>query len=606
MKILAKSTILPCLSLFCLPGSGHAAEDSLFKNVAPDLGLAGVAAKDCIFVDLNGDGYHDIVLDCRRFFLSDGGARFLPQEDVGIEFPRVTVTPVKEDGSPDSDKAQERDYVPQYLSFADLDNDGDQDAAWGVLADWVRKEGERFVAVEECDPGVRSRIYLNDGHGRFAEAPSSEYSVPDSPGPAKCLALVDANADGLLDLFEGRDYRRYGELQDCGIDRLWIGDGKGRFKDGTEAAGLMTVPEPEKDDSSRPTYGVTHGDLNNDGLQDLLALTYGRQWNRQWQNQGGGRFADVGRTTGFAGDDITHGRYPGDQREAERPFRSNGNTFDCAIADYDNDGDLDCFLGEIAHAWAGEASDPPSLLVNLGEEGDWKFERHPVMEFLPERPFRDQRNYNYGDLHAGWLDYDNDQLQDLLIASGDYPDGQFLRLYRQEQDHTFSEVTEEAGFNWEGCGDLSLGDFDRDGDVDILIGRSFMRLNQEHRDRFMDGMKLNEVGLFRNEVGNRNHWLNVRLQGKGKGSANRSGIGARIFVTTGDVTQIREIRAGSGLTNHQDPPEACFGLGEAEKIDRLVVRWPDRTRKEQVFKDVPADRFVTVVQGSTRLLFEEK
>ena len=606
MKICTNPVVPAALLLTVLCHTTHAAEEYLFTNVAPDLGLAGETSKDCIFVDLNGDPYLDIVLDRQRFFLSENGAEFVPQEYVGIEFPRVTVTPLKEDGTPDMEKATEREYAPQYLHFADLDNDGDQDAVWGVLKDWVHFDGKQFVTVEECDPGVRSCVYLNDGEGFFEAAPYSEYAAPLSAGPAKCLAMVDADSDGLLDLFEGRDYRRYGVLNDCGVDRLWVGDGKGRFKDGTEAAGLMTVPEPEKENSSRPSYGVTHADLNNDGQQDLLALSYGRQWNRQWQNQGNGRFIDVGRATGFAGDDITHGRYPGDRREAERPYRSNGNTFDCAIADYDNDGDLDCFLGEIAHAWAGEASDPPSLLINLGKEGGWRFDRQAVMEFLPARPFRDRTNYNYGDLHVGWLDYDNDQLQDLLIASGDYPDGQFLRLYRQQQDHTFIEVTEQAGFNWEGCGDLSLGDFDRDGDVDILIGRSFMRLNQAHRDRYMNGMKLNEVGLFRNEVGNRNHWLNVRLEGKGKGRANRSGIGARILVTTGDVTQSREIRAGSGLTNHQDPPEACFGLGEAEMIDRLVVRWPDRSNKEQVFKDVPVDRFVTVVQGSTKLQVEEE
>ncbi len=68
----------------------------------------------------------------------------------------------------------------------------------------------------------------------------------------------------------------------------------------------------------------------------------------------------------------------------------------------------------------------------------------------------------------------------------------------------------------------------------------------------------------------------------------------------------RELRAGSGLANHQDPPEACFGLGEATVVDRLIIRWPDRNATEQVFEDVPADRFATVVQGSMKLNLEEK
>ena len=83
-----------------------------------------------------------------------------------------------------------------------------------------------------------------------------------------------------------------------------------------------------------------------------------------------------------------------------------------------------------------------------------------------------------------------------VVSSGDYPDGQFLRLYRQLPDHTFEEVTSIAGFDWEGCGGLSLGDFDRDGDVDVLVGRSFLRLNQAHRDEPMGGRQAHGVGAI--------------------------------------------------------------------------------------------------------------
>jgi hypothetical protein len=115
----------------------------------------------------------------------------------------------------------------------------------------------------------------------------------------------------------------------------------------------------------------------------------------------------------------------------------------------------------------------------------------------------------------------------------------------------------------------------------------------------MGGITVNEVGLFRNDVANRtgNHWLNVRLVGKGKGGANRAGIGARVLVTAGGRTQVREIRCGSGLANHEDALEACFGLGTAERVERLEVHWPDRRHTVQTIEDVPVDRFVTVTQG---------
>lgn len=597
MRPLALALLVVLLPLVAL------AEDRpWFTNVARESGLADVPAKDAILVDLNGDGFYDLCLDRSRFYLSDGGRAFKVYDAHGLAFPKARVVPLTDQGQPDEAKGAEQEILPHVLYFADVDNDGDADAVWGVHSSWEHFDGKAWVSVPACDPGVRSSVWLNDGKGKFARAPESAYTAKDAFGPVSAVALVDTDLDGRLDLYEGREYRRYGVLYGCGVDRLWKGDGKGGFTDVTRAAGMWLEAEPGQPNSARPSYGVTHADWNNDGRPDLMEMAYGRQWNLQWRNQGDGTFAEVGRETGFAGDDITHGRYPpGVGRPPEQPFRSNGNTFDCAVGDVDNDGDLDCFLGEIRHAWAGESSDFPALLLNQGEAGGWKFKRIPVTELLPPREFRDPANFNYGDLHVAFADVDNDGRLDLFIGSGDYPDGQFLRLYRQKDDGAFEEATKVAGFDWEGCGDLSIGDLDRDGDVDVVAGRSFMRLSQEHRDKFMGGLKVNAVGVFRNDVANRsgNHWLVVTLRGKGEGAANRAGIGARIAVTAGGVTRIREIRAGSGLGNHQDPPEAHFGLGKAAKIDRVTVRWPNAGRTEQVFENVPLDRHVTLVEGET-------
>lgn len=581
--------------------------EPLFENVTAAIGLNGVPAKDCILADLDGDGFWDLILDRRHCYLSradakaPGGRRFIAHDDTGIDFPKVNKVPLDANGAPDRAKAREIEFVPQYLYFADVDNDGDTDAIAGVHSDWQRLDAQQqqWIDVAEADPGVRSAVWLNDGRGRFARGPASGFSSKDAAGPAMALAMVDFDRDGNLDLYEGREYRRYGELFGCGVDRLFRGDGKGGFADVTGQAGLLTVPQPGTDRSSRPSYGVTTGDLDGDGHTDLLQMAYGRQWNYQWRNRGDGTFEEVGKQTGFAGDDVTDGRYPDwVRRPPEQPFRANGNTFDCAVADYDNDGDLDCFLGEIQHEWAGPSSDPSSLLINLGKEQGHRFRRVPIGELLPARSFRGA-HWNHGDMHVAFLDYDLDGLQDLLIASGDYPDGQFVRLYRQRSDHGFDEVTGQAGFDWEGAGGVSIGDVDRDGDPDVVVGRSFARLDQPHRDRYMHGIRVNEVGVFLNRAGERsgNHWLNVRLVGKGGGGANRAGIGAWIRVTCGGVTQLRELRAGAGLSNHEDPPEACFGLGKAAKVDRITVRWPDANGSEQSFVDLPVDRFVTLRQG---------
>ena len=588
-------------------GDPPSAPPTLFENVTAALGLSGQRAKDIVLTDLNGDGWLDLVADRRRMYVSDGGTAFRPFEDSGLPFPTIKNVKLAGNGKLTKGKTPTREYVPLYLYFADVDNDGDQDAIYGVQSAWEFWNGREFAFQAEADHGLRSTVFLNDGSGAFKAAPTSEFSAKENARVVMALAICDVDRDGHLDLFEGSQYRVYGASLESGVDRLWRGAGNGKFVDATQGAGLMTTREPGTKTSSRPTYGVTHADIDNDGDQDLLALSYGRQWNRLWRNDGAGKFTDVGQTSRFAGDAIRHGKYPewaqaffekrGSRRADEAPFRSNGNTFDCAVGDIDNDGDLDLFLGEITHAWAGEASDLSSLLVN----NDGAFEHRTADDFLPKRDRRNERSWNNGDLHVAWLDYDNDTRLDLLIGSGDYPDGQFLRLYRQEADGTFTEVTEDAAFAWEGCGSLSIGDFDRDGGVDIVAGRSFARLNKKHREKYMDGIAVNEVGVFRNRVApaNGNHWLNITLTGRGAPrGANRDGIGARIEVTTGELTQIREIRAGSGLSNHQDALEAAFGLGAATSIDRVVVRWNDAKGDVQTFENVPIDTFVTLVQGA--------
>lgn len=582
-------------------------EPPLFENVTHLVGLEGNRGKACILTDLDGDGRLDLVLDRRHFFRNVAapdtysGFRFEAFEPEGLPFPEVEIVPMSKEFTADTENAKTREFVPQFQHFVDVNGDGHMDVVRGVKRVWTYFHAETgtWKNVDACDHGQRSSIYLGNGKGGFERAPDSAFSAPESAAASMALAICDVDRDGVLDLFEGCEYRKYGFIFGD-PDRLWIGDGNGGFEDGTAAAGLATVDDPAKDDSSRPTYGVTHADIDGDGDQDLLTMSYGRQWNRLWLNDGTGKFTDVGRASGFAGDDITHGRYPDwVKRPEEGPFRSNGNTFDCAVADVNDDGLLDLFLGEIAHQWAGESSDLPAMLVQVpGDEG-LRFDRRTVVELFPPRDFRPTRSWNYGDLHVAFLDFDLDTREDVLIASGDYPDGQFLRLYRQRENGTFEEATEMAGFDWEGCGGISLGDIDRDGDVDIVVGRSFSRLSQAHRDKFMGGIKVNEPAVFLNKATEfDNHWLVVEARGLGKGHANTAGIGARIAVTTGELTQIREVRCGSGLSGHQDALEAHFGLGKAEKIDRLTITWPDAKAGTQTFENVPVDRFVRLVQGA--------
>ena len=121
---------------------------------------------------------------------------------------------------------------------------------------------------------------------------------------------------------------------------------------------------------------------------------------------------------------------------------------------------------------------------------------------------------------------------------------------------------------------MAAGDYDNDGDIDLVI----MNMN----DR---------PSLLRNEGGNRNRFLNVRLVGT---RSNRSAIGARVTLTVGSRTLVNEVRSGSTFMSQSDL-RLHFGLGQAQTVERLEVEWPSGA-KESVTA-VAANSFITVVEG---------
>ncbi len=548
----------------------------LFEEVTAPAGLEGVAATRARVGDIDRDGYPDAILEHGVFFNrpgEGGGRRYVRAASDAFLAPAG--------GRPDD-----------IVQMGDVDNDGDLDLFLGRITD-LRKPD--FV-----DDGLRNEIWLSDGVGGFVHKEGSGVEAPPECPLSACF--VDADRDGCLDLFVGNAFLQWGRTNEAGPDRLFRGRGDGTFADVSEAAGLLVLsPQPDRPDSRTPTFGVTHTDWDNDGDQDLLVMTYGRGPNRLWRANADGTYIDMGAETTFDGDADRSGTYldvvkqswarQGVRMEDEPPFRSHGNTFDCAVGDYDGDGDMDCFLGEIAHGWAGPSSDPSMLLVNQGASGGWRFARDPVR--IPRRAMT--LNENWGDQHVAWCDVDNDGLLDLLIASSDYPDEQFLKLFHQEAEGRFSDWTHRLGFRWLNGIQMGLGDYDRDGAIDILLSRWHMRLTPEQQAAWPV-----RAGLFRNlapaAAGNR--FLSIRLEGAGKGGANREGVGARVTVRIGEAIQTREVCGGHGCGASHDDNACHFGVGKAERVDRVEVRWPDRVGTVQVFEGVATNRFYVLRQGA--------
>ena len=584
-------------------------------------GLANIEAQRVTLADLDGDGYPDLILHSVTFMTRD--------DPVGDPDNRLRWVLMNRPDPANPDDPHARVFVDNTVAsnygdtrtgdglgraaslavFGDVDNDGDLDAFSGAYVDF----GDLATA-----PPDRSEILLNDGTGVFTLGPEGPFTAAATYGTSSA-SFLDYDLDGNLDLFVGHWYRDYPFITAV-QDRLYRGLGDGTFEDVTTAVGLTTNDDGFASGTNhRPTYGVTACDIDSDGDPDLIVSAYGRQWNMLWRNDGG-TFTDIAMSVGFHGDDsvdyqdnqfyrcycqmtgactapppmtscMSTAWNPGFD---DMPFRLNGNTFGTACADVDNDGDMDLYSGEIRHWHIGSSSDASELLLNtLDSDGDaWTFFRPGNDTNGLARDWSAIPNWNEGDIYPALFDFDNDGYTDVYMGSTAYPDTRGF-LWHNDGDGTFSEIGIPAGVDLPRSGGMAVGDLDRDGDLDMVVASG----------------SSSAIHVLRNDIGEDANWLVVNLEGSGAGAgdvgpgANRSAIGARIVVTSGDLTMTREIGGGYGHFGMQHTTSASFGLGAGCTVDRLEVHWPDAAGTVDVFENVVPNYYVTIVQGEGRVRY---
>jgi hypothetical protein len=574
-------------------------------------------------VDLNEDGYPDLVAhngDRYRDRLDADPPRRYKRVLINEAAPgggRRLVDFTDESGLTATRDASELGRASGFAIFADVNNDGHLDAFTGTP-----------VHGDYEDHGDRSEILLGAGDGTFTLAPQSDTS-PTGRMATHAAAFLDYDLDGNVDVFVGNQYGTYGLLNSMEQDRLYRGDGTGAFTDVTTVTGLTTDGPLDSHDSPRPTDGVTVCDVDSDGDMDIITSSYGRTFNFLWENVNGSEFRSIGPEVGADADDnedysdnelfkchcdLNPGPEcdpdPGSPRIScgpdywnvgmdDQPWRLAGTTFSTVCGDIDNDLDLDLFEVQIRHWYHGQSSDPSGLLLNDGAAEGWAFERPANDDLNLERDW-DRVDWNDGDFHAGFFDFDNDGRLDIYLPSGLYP-GCHATLFRQQPSGMFQDVTEASGAGHYYSYGLAFADYDRDGDLDITVGSTTFRCSSDPECTW----RRNDTHIYRNEVGQDANWLAVRVVGAGEGASNVAGIGARIVVTADGVSQTREVQGGYGHRGIQHNLVQYFGLGASCLAEEVTVRWPNRDFTSQTFRWVPANYFVTIDEATGAITYEE-
>ncbi|MDX2040575.1 MAG: CRTAC1 family protein [Acidobacteriota bacterium] len=415
-------------------------------------------------------------------------------------------------------------------------------------------------------------LYRNNGNGTFTDVTKRARLDFEGVRWGSGSSFIDYDRDGDLDLFvanylsfdlktaaepgKGANCAWKGVPVNCGpkglpFARNWLyrNEGNGTFTDVSETSGISKVFE-------RYPMSVAAVDFDEDGWVDLYVACDSTA-SILYRNNANGTFTDVALESGVA------------YNEDGQPQAGMG----LGVGDYNRDGRLDVFKTHFM-------DDTPVLYQNSGKG---LFEDVTLAAGFG-------RATKYISWGAGMPDVDNDGWPDVFWVTGNvypevekifpqYPHRSPRQLFRNLGNGRFEDVTAKSGsgvtdpHSSRGC---AFGDFDNDGDTDVLV------------------MNMNEPpSLLRNDLANDNHWLKVKLTGV---KSNRTGLGARVVVTIGERKQAQAVLSQTSYYSHDDL-RLHFGLGDKTKADRVDVFWPNG--QTDTLKDVKADQVLKIREGET-------
>ena len=518
-----------------------------FKDVTREAGIrfrhnAGKAGQKwlpetmgsgCAFFDADGDGWLDILLINSKDW-TPKGRRSLP-----------ALYRNNRDGTfTDITRGSGLDVEGYGLgvAVADYDNDGREDV-------YITYMG-------------RDRLFRNLGGGKFRDV-TKEAGI-DNPAFSASAAWLDYDRDGRADLFVA-NYVQWSPETDlwCSLDgatksyctpesypgvapKLYRNAGGGRFEDVTEKAGLA--------DETSKSLGVAILDYDLDGWPDIFVAN-DTEPNKLYRNNGDGTFSEegIGAGVAYSEDGIARGAMGVDAADYDRSGRPHlviGNFSNQMLGLYHNEGN-GLFVDEAPRSTVGKQS-----LLTLA----------------------------FGTF---FFDYDLDGWLDIFVANGHIEEEiqnvqpkvtfeQPPHLFRNLGGGKFVEVTEQVGEDFARpmvARGAAYGDYDRDGDLDLLVTTN-------------DG----PARLLRNDGGNRNHWLTLKLRGV---ESNASALGAVVRVASAGGRQWKMVKSGSSYCS-QSQLAVTFGLGRDTEAE-VTIEWPSGT--VQKLGKIAADQWLLVREG---------
>ncbi len=444
----------------------------------------------------------------------------------------IGVTDVNNDGLDDIIRLQEGEDL--YIEFQQTDGTfvsqslGNMSSVseWSLCAADITNNGWADIITG----GAYNNVKLSK-----ANSTTGTYTKSNIPSPSVLVQgtnFADINNDGWLDLFV---------CNDVGESKIWGNDGTGNLVPQDGWIDMTTTPMSDNSGN----YGSVWCDFDYDGDLDLYIAKCRqgvtnpadpRRINALFVNDGAGNFTENAAAYGLA---------------------NNGQSWTADFADYDNDGDFDCFITQ--HLTDGNTI-PSQLLRNDGNTfTDVTAGSGIAVNGMP--------------IQGVMKDFDNDGYLDLLIS------GSVAQFFHNNGNGTFTEIT--GLFDSNDMESFAIGDLNHDGFLDIYGGYAGLFNNPSSID---DALWMND--------GNSNNYIAVRLEGV---ISNKDAIGAKVELYGSWGIQVREVRAGesysivNSFTQH-------FGIGAETDIDKIVVRWPSGI-VDEVLNPIP-NQFVHIVENN--------